>query len=373
MTCKAILKTGKNKGNLCTYKAKFGKYCGMHKNYDPLKNEVKKKSKPKPNQVDIDKPINSNELDINDPNNLKYFWEKCKKCENDMVNKYREKIIIEIINNKDFYKIFENKKFKNRYSSLVQNLKREISSYCSEKFDKIVAIQKAGRSNSFDLLLKYLKGEDNICEVKVEFKYGVTTITDYPEFYSKYIWAKKGEFNIFKKKSYVAKYKKDVDNDKFISKFPEDIAIELTENKPDWDEYNLNDTNYKHLFQKIIYEYSKKTPNNDPYKIFINNQIKEFLKNTKITDIDFEKIQKIILDKQQDKIFLTCCEGSFNSEIINDQIIMKPEVRVSYSGNTLIFPCAKEGYEIHWLLRWKNHKGCAGPAWQISLREAKSN
>ena len=52
---------------------------------------------------------------------------------------------------------------------------------------------------------------------------------------------------------------------------------------------------------------------------------------------------------------------------------MKPEVRVSYSGNTLIFPCAKEDYEIHWLLRWKNHKGCAGPAWQISLREAKSN
>ncbi len=26
MTCKAILKKGKNKGNLCTYKAKFGKY-----------------------------------------------------------------------------------------------------------------------------------------------------------------------------------------------------------------------------------------------------------------------------------------------------------------------------------------------------------
>ena len=170
MTCKAILKTGKNKGNLCTYKAKFGKYCGMHKNYDPLKNEVKKKSKPKPNQVDIDKPINSNELDINDPNNLKYFWEKCKKCENDMVNKYREKIIIEIINNKDFYKIFKYKKFKNRYSTLVQNLKREISSYCSEKFDKINAIQKAGRSNSFDLLLQYLKAEDIICEVKVELQ-----------------------------------------------------------------------------------------------------------------------------------------------------------------------------------------------------------
>ena len=42
--CKAILKTGKNKGNRCACKANklYGKYCGNHKNYDSLKNEIER-------------------------------------------------------------------------------------------------------------------------------------------------------------------------------------------------------------------------------------------------------------------------------------------------------------------------------------------
>ena len=32
-TCNAILKSGKNKGNLCNNKSKYNIYCGLHKNY----------------------------------------------------------------------------------------------------------------------------------------------------------------------------------------------------------------------------------------------------------------------------------------------------------------------------------------------------
>ena len=38
------------------------------------------------------------------------------------------------------------------------------------------------------------------------------------------------------------------------------------------------------------------------------------------------------------------------------------------NNNTIVFDSTKENYSVEWLLRWKNHKGCAGPAWQISLR-----
>jgi len=33
-TCKAIIKTGKNKGCACKNKIKIGKYCGKHLNYE---------------------------------------------------------------------------------------------------------------------------------------------------------------------------------------------------------------------------------------------------------------------------------------------------------------------------------------------------
>lgn len=32
--CKAILKTGKNKGQKCSHKVKIGDYCGKHLNYE---------------------------------------------------------------------------------------------------------------------------------------------------------------------------------------------------------------------------------------------------------------------------------------------------------------------------------------------------
>tara|TARA_B100001013_G_scaffold62274_1_gene32531 strand:+ start:1086 stop:1247 length:162 start_codon:yes stop_codon:yes gene_type:complete len=48
---------------------------------------------------------------------------------------------------------------------------------------------------------------------------------------------------------------------------------------------------------------------------------------------------------------------------------MTEEVRLNKSGNTLVFPCTNNQYELHWLLRWKNHHGCSGPAWQVKLHK----
>ena len=49
-------------------------------------------------------------------------------------------------------------------------------------------------------MLKYLnKDEETVDEIKVEFKYGVTTLTEYPEIYSKYT---KGA-SIFHNKDYI--------------------------------------------------------------------------------------------------------------------------------------------------------------------------
>ena len=37
------------------------------------------------------------------------------------------------------------------------------------------------------------------------------------------------------------------------------------------------------------------------------------------------------------------------------------------NGNTIIFQCEDSGFQLKCLLRWKNHHGCALPAWQVKL------
>ena len=87
--------------------------------------------------------------------------------------------------------------------------------------------------------------------------------------------------------------------------------------------------------------------------------------------MNFEYIKNKICEKQKDKIFLLCKNGEFNSEFINDFIIMKNNNFIIRNGNTLVFNCTHPKYQLKWLLRWKNHHGCAGPAWQIKLHKKK--
>ena len=78
-------------------------------------------------------------------------------------------------------------------------------------------------------------------------------------------------------------------------------------------------------------------------------------------------MKKVVLDKQKDKVFLFINEGNVYTEIIDEKIEITEKMKIK-NNNTIVFDSTKENYSVEWLLRWKNHKGCSGPAWQISLK-----
>jgi len=340
----------------------------------PQNNEEEEKEKilkaistPQNNEEEEKEEIEAEKLDVNDPNNLNYFWKSCKKKDNDKTNKYRESIIKKIVNDNDFYKIYQNHKYEERISSLVQRLKREIARYTKKEYKSINVEIKAGRKYNYDFLLKYLnKDEETVDEIKVEFKYGVTTLTEYPEIYSKYT---KGA-SIFHNKDYIKYFYEKLDD--FIETFPDEISEKLKKHKPSLIKYKkiINDAKYKHPFQNIIYKYDKqmKDKKNLKHKRFVNDTIKDFLKSITENDINFEEWRKELVSKQKGKHFLLCKDGIWYTERLTKEILITNKWKIQ-NGNMIVFDCENPQYQLKCLLRWKNHKGCAGPAWQVKLHK----
>ena len=287
---------------------------------------------------------------------LKVFYTTSKKNENDKINKKREILLKYLINNN----LNPNK---HEYIELKKNINKELKKYCIEEYTNIVCELKAGRTHNYDYDIIYYNKTSIIKKIKLEFKYGADKIISCPQFLSMYC----STINIFKTKDYIKYYYDNIDN--FISSFPDDISVKLIDNKPVYSKYLkiLNDGKHKHLFQNIIYKYSKETNNKSSFKIYINQQINIFLKDLKIEDLKFDIIKEMILEKQKDKVFLFIKNGNITSEIINDKITITNTFIIK-NNNTIRFNTTATNYYIELLLRWKNHKGCAGPAWQISLK-----
>jgi len=309
-----------------------------------------------PDNEEDETDISENE---NEEDDLELFFKKFPKDKNDLINKRRELILKKLIEDK----LIVNKR---KYRDLKKNINIELKKYCPDNFTRIKCELKAGRKNNYDFDIIYYNDKELIKQIKLEFKYGVNSITKYPEFYSLYCKT----LNIFNNKDYIQYFYKNIDI--FISTFPDDISKNLIENKPSYSEYLkiVNDTKYKHKFQEIIYKYSKETGNNISFKKFINQQISDFLKDLKIEDFKFEKIKDLILDTQKNKVFLFIHNDKVNSEIIDNKLIMTNNFHIK-NNNTIVFKSTEENYSIDWLLRWKNHKGCSVPGWQISLKSKK--
>jgi|TARA_B100001971_G_scaffold196188_1_gene203737 hypothetical protein len=327
----------------------------------PEKHIYKKKVKVK------NKSINLKDVDINKPKIIEIFYNKYIKAENDKLNKLREKIVAEIINNNDYYKIFKDTEYFSKFTTLSIGLKREISRY--SKGYKMINVQiKAGRGFNYDFLFKYLRDKETVDEIKVEFKYGITTLTKYPEIYSKYT---KGA-SIFNNKDYIEFFYLKIDD--FIETFPDEISEKLKKYKPSLIKYKkiINDAKYKHSFQNIIYKYDKqmKDKKNLKHKRFVNNTIKDFLKSITDVDINFKKWREELVSKQKDKYFLLCKDGIWYTERLTKEIMITKEWKIK-NGNMIVFECENPQYQLQCLLRWKNHKGCAGPAWQVKLHKKR--
>lgn len=365
ITVKALKKLCKLKEIIGYSRLRKKELINLLKNFPNIPDKHKKKKKKKTKTLTID-------LDIDKPEIIEIFFNKYTKPENDKLNKLREKIIAKILNDQEYYKIFKDTEYYSKFTTLRLGLKREIARYTKEKYKFINVQIKAGRKYNYDFLFKYLnKDEETVDEIKVEFKYGVTTLSKYPEIYSKYT---KGA-SIFHNKDYI-KYFYEQKLDEYINYFPDEVAEELKKHKPtNLTEYKkmINSTTYKHPFHENIYNYDKKMNDkkNLKHKRFVNDTIKDFLNSITENDINFEKWREEIISKQKGKHFLLCKEGMFRTETFTKEILITNKWKIQ-NGNMIVFDCEDPQYQLKCLLRWKNHKGCAGPAWQVKLHKIKS-
>jgi len=365
ITVKALKKLCKLKEIIGYSRLRKKELINLLKNFPNIPDKHKKKKKKKTKTLTID-------LDIDKPEIIEIFFNKYTKPENDKLNKLREKIIAKILNDSQYYEIFFNTEYYSKFTTLSTGLKREIARYTKKEYKSINVEVKAGRNYNYDFLFKYLnKDEETVDEIKVEFKYGVTTLSKYPEIYSKYT---KGA-SIFHKKDYI-KFFYEQKLDEYINCFPDEVAEELKKHKPtNLTEYKkmINSTTYKHPFHENIYNYDKKMNDKKSlkHKRFANDTIKDFLNSITKNDVNFEKWREEIISKQKGKHFLLCKEGMLRTETFTKEILITNKWKIQ-NGNMIVFDCEDPQYQLKCLLRWKNHIGCAGPAWQVKLHKIKS-
>jgi len=237
---KAQAKT-KNMRNYSKFKkVDLKKLLKLLNDYPNIPEEYKKQPK-----KEKKKTITLTDTDINKPEIIDIFYNRYTTAENDKLNKLREPIIAKIINDDKYYKIFKDTPFYKKYTTLEKNLNRELASYPTKKYNSIEVEVKAGRGHNHDFLVKYKNRKGEIIEeIIAEFKYGATTVTECPQFYSK---DTKGA-SIFNDKDYIKYFFEHIDD--FIDTFPDNVAKELRKNKPE----NLtayrkmvNDMTYKNL------------------------------------------------------------------------------------------------------------------------------
>jgi hypothetical protein len=274
-----------------------------------------------------------------EPDNIKFedilvFFEKGTKSDNDRMNKLRELIIENILNNK---------LPKTWYSSpqwfkVALRLKEFVKQLSPEPLIKIEI--KAGRNFNYDFLMFFKSGN-----IKVEFKNGVKSLVDYPEILSV-------SSNTFVKGvSYAERF-----YDFYLSALS-------NEELPSKEFYlkNIHKNKVDHPFFKALKEV-------DDFKVTVDESIDDYLQNFLEFDYTaFKEKLKFQLDK---KFMLWDGEQFILESLEQTEIIPEKHLKKGRTGfyNTLIIKTTGKT-EYHALLRWKNHAGVLFPAWQIKLKK----
>ena len=291
--------------------------------------------------------------------NIDWFYKTSIKCDNDIVNKIREKIIKSLNDIPEEYlnhEIWGDKwnDIKNKLNDIMKQLYFKETG--NEEGGNITynIVSKGGRGNIYDFEINYSDGV--IC--KLEFKYG-KNIFEYAQFLSLY-WNGIEMVD----KNYIKYW-----YDNYLVPYLNSLNIDIS-NMVDFEEYNQNiyKTGCQHqLFSKIREEEHKRNTKTSEYSKITDDSINNFLN----LEIDKNNINKQNLqnrmDEQKNKIFLFCRDGEFRLDKISDHMDLDLDKEVEVIHNTIILTTTSNK-KIRCNLRWKNGKGCVGPAWQISLR-----
>ena len=285
------------------------------------------------------------------------FFESSTKNKNDYTNKLRESIIEEILNDKIPKEWFlsnpsdsEGQSNINKWYTLATGLKDYIKLLELEHGKLIKVERKAGRNFNYDFLFIFENGN-----IQIEFKYGVKTITEYPEILS----ISSDNFVLNSNNTY-AEYFYDNYLERIVNGITGVSRIKIPE---------------KDFYLKNIYKSSVNDPffvklkeiNN--FKETVDDSIDKYLEN--VLKFDFESFQKKIKE-QRDKKFMLWKNNKFHMDSISNEeldIIHESHFKKGRNrlNNTVVIKNVSNTTEYHLLLRWKNHIGVLFPAWQIKF------
>ena len=278
------------------------------------------------------------------------------RCNNDKNNKTREHIIGALINNK----VPENYFVLAKWLIMKNNVFAFINSLTTEPYIKVECINKAGRGNNYDFLIRLYNSLDTWQEYKVEFKFNVSSLDEAPQFVSpmkpsRYL---NNNYEEFYYSNYLPKLAKSAN---LTMPVKEEYLKQIHSNKP----------KCMKPFQELYYKGCSKSSKftGEQQDISFYNYAKE-LSNMSLTqfinssDLNSAMLTDYLLTSQANKIYMLYTNNLFVKQIVNSDdyrlidIIKQPE--------KFKYECvSKSGKKINVLLRWKNGNGIAFPAFQI--------
>lgn len=279
---------------------------------------------------------------IKEPDEIKFddisvFFGTFTKNNNDRTNKLRETIIEKILNKKipkqwysspEWFKVALG--LKNFVKLLNQGELKEVE-------------LKAGRKFNYDFLFNN--------HIKVEFKNGVKTITEYPEILSV------SSNNFVKGMTYPELF-----YDFYLSA--------LTNHELPTKEYYLKNI-HKNVVNHPFFIHLKEVDTSlvSPFKITVDESIDDYLVKCEFDFIAFKEKLKHQLDK---KFMLWKNDQFYLDFLLESDIDIIPEKNLKKGThgfyNTVVIKSENGKAEYHLLLRWKNHAGVLFPAWQIKFK-----
>jgi hypothetical protein len=283
-------------------------------------------------------------------NDIDVFYNKSKKSENDLFNKIRESIIV---NYQDIPRWPIHSENKEKWSDIYTNIGIVIDELLdNNEYKKIEIIHKAGRGNNHDFLLIADLVNGKRIERIIEFK-----CNSIPQISSIYC-----SNQLFSAMSYI-----DYFYDNWLTKIVGKSHI-----LPERSIYIKDITKTKPEQTKSVdfFRWLKENPNNK----LVNESIRQFLVSYK-DKLDLASLSNYFLDTQKEKTFIvwntTTREFTIKPGFTNDDLTLLRVDNTILNNNTLVV--YSKNFRFKFLLRWKNHKGCLGPAWQISVDKIKND
>lgn len=269
------------------------------------------------------------------------------KHDNDNNNKIREHIILSLATNKVPDEFFEIEEWKTLKETLISALENGGIDTNDESFS---VIQRGGRKFNHDFVITCRDKSYNI-----EFKFNASTISETPQFVSpmkpsQYMTASYEEF-------FYENHLQDILLNDPIPK--ENYLKSVHQPKPACllSESEKYSKGYKKIDDESIAYYSKCCETT-------NRSLVNFLKRPDV-QLDVEKLNDYLERSQRDKIYLLFKDGKFYiekhpKESYTITSYIKEESKHRFLAST------ENGEVVKILLRWKNGKGIAFPAFQIS-------